>query len=96
MANLEKKQSREAIKKSGNGKQSKKRLHTVFSSPDEQGSFNKNEAREYKDECIEDVEETDACTKFLRIQKNHLADLMQHCSEIHQSSTSIWIQQWSE
>ena len=33
---------------------------------------------EYKDECIEDSEEADMSTKFLRIQKNQLIDLKQH------------------
>ena len=33
---------------------SKKRLHTIFSILNERVSFNKIEAREYEDECIED------------------------------------------
>ena len=44
----------------------------------ERGSFNKSKTREYDDVCIEDVEETDASSHFLRIQKNQLIDLMQH------------------
>ena len=56
----------------------KKRLHTIFSLLNERVSFNKIEAREYEDECIENEEETDASTHFLRIQKNQLIDLMQH------------------
>ena len=56
----------------------KKRLHTIFSILNERGSFNKNEAIEYEDECIEEEEETDASTHFLRIQKNQLIDLMQY------------------
>ena len=56
----------------------KKRLHAIFSILNERVSFNKIEAREYEDECIENEEETDASTHFLRIQKNHLIDLMQH------------------
>ena len=56
----------------------KKRLHTIFSILNERVSFNKIEAREYEDECIENEEETDASTHFLRIQKNQLIDLMQH------------------
>ena len=47
----------------------KKRLHTIFSIHNERVSFNKSEAREYEDECIENEEETDASTHFLRIQK---------------------------
>ena len=56
----------------------KKRLHTFFSVLNERVSFNKIEATEYEDECIENEEETDASTHFLRIQKNQLIDLMQH------------------
>ena len=56
----------------------KKRLHTIFSILKERVSFNKIEAREYEDECIENEEETDASTHFLRIQKNQLTDLMQY------------------
>ena len=55
----------------------KKRLHTIFSILKKRGSFNKNEPREYEDECIDDEEETDASTHFLGIQKNQLIDLMQ-------------------
>ena len=33
---------------------------------------------EYEDECIEDSEEADMSTQFLRIQKNQLIDLKQH------------------
>ena len=51
---------------------------TIFSTLNERVSFNKIEAREYEDECIENEEETDASTHFLRIQKNQLIDLMQH------------------
>ena len=57
---------------------SKKRLHTIFSILNERGSFNKSEAREYEDECIENEEETHASTHFLRIQKKQLIGLMQH------------------
>ena len=56
----------------------KKRLITIFSILKERVSFNKIEAREYEYECIENEEETDASTHFLRIQKNQLTDLMQH------------------
>ena len=47
----------------------KKRLHTVFSILNERVTFNKIEAREYEDECVEDEGETDASTHLLRIQK---------------------------
>ena len=57
---------------------SKKRLHTIFSILNERGSFNKSEAREYEDESIENEEETDASTHFLRIQKKQLIGLMHH------------------
>ena len=39
----------------------KKRLHTIRN---EQNSFNKGEAREYKDECIEDEEESERLCLF--------------------------------
>ena len=45
-------------------------LHTIFSIFHQRGSFKKSESREYEDECIENEEETDASTLFLRIQKN--------------------------
>ena len=47
----------------------KKLPYTVFSILNERGSFNKSEAREYEGECVEDEEETDASTHFLRLQK---------------------------
>ena len=50
----------------------------IFSILNERGSFNKSEAREYEDESIENEEETDASTHFLRIQKNQLIGLMHH------------------
>ena len=56
----------------------KKRLHTSFSIPNQRGSFSKSEARDYEDQYIEEEEETNASTHFLRIQKNQLIDLMQH------------------
>ena len=33
---------------------------------------------EYEDECVEDSEEVDMSTQFLRTQKNQLIDLKQH------------------
>ena len=56
----------------------KKRLHTFFSILNERGIFNKSDAREYVDECIEDEAETEASTHFLRIQKNQLIVLLKH------------------
>ena len=50
----------------------------IFSILNERGSFNKSEAREYEDESIENEEETDASTHFLRIQKKQLIGLMHH------------------
>ena len=47
----------------------KKRLHTFFSVLNERVSFNKIEATEYEDECIEDEGETEASTHFFRIKK---------------------------
>ena len=51
----------------------KKWLHTNFSTLKE-GNFKKSEARENEDECIENGEEADASTHFLRIQNNQLRD----------------------
>ena len=39
---------------------------------------NKFQEIENEDECVEDVEEDDMSTQFLRIQKNQLIDLKQH------------------
>ena len=50
----------------------KKRLHTIFSIPNERGGFSKSEAWEYEDEYIED----EGDTHFLRIQKTQLTDWM--------------------
>ena len=60
------------------GNNIKKRLHTIFSILNERGSFKKSDTREYEDDCIENEEETDASTHFLRNKKNQLIDLMQH------------------
>ena len=55
----------------------RKLLHTIFSILIKPNGFNKWDAREYKEERIEDEKETDASTHFLRIQKNQLLDWMQ-------------------
>ena len=49
----------------------KTRLLTVLSILKERASFNEIEAREYEDDCIENEEETDAITHFLRIRKKN-------------------------
>ena len=60
------------------GNNIEKQLHTVFSIFNERSNFIKSEAGEYEGECIENEEDTDASTHFLRTQKNQLTDLMQH------------------
>ena len=43
------------------------------------GIFTKRlEIFDYEDECVEDGDEDDMSTQFLRIQKNQLIDLKQH------------------
>ena len=56
----------------------KKWIHPIFSLHNERRNFKKIETSECEDECIEDEEETDASTHFLRFEKNQLIDLMQH------------------
>ena len=44
----------------------------------ERGKMCSSNKLEYEDECIEDSEQEDMSTQFLRIQKNQLIDLKQH------------------
>ena len=49
-----------------------------FDELNERGKNYSSNQFEYEDECIEDSEEADKSTQFLRIQKNQLIDLKQH------------------
>ena len=54
------------------------RMKKIFDQLNERGKNYSINKFEYKDECIEDSEEADMSTQFLRIQKNQLIDLKQH------------------
>ena len=54
------------------------RIKTIFDQLIERGKNYSSNKFEYEDECIEDSEEADMSTQFLRIQKNELIDLKQH------------------
>ena len=54
------------------------RMRKIFDQLNERGKNFSSNKFEYEDECIEDSEETDMSTQFLRIQKNQLIDLKQH------------------
>ena len=52
-------------------------MKKIFDQLYERGKNYSSNKFEYKDECIEDSEETDITTQFLQIQKNQLIDLKQ-------------------
>ena len=54
------------------------RMRKIFDQLNERGKKFSSNQFEYEDECIEDSEEADMSTQFLRIQKNQLIDLKQH------------------
>ena len=54
------------------------RMKKIFDQLNERGKRYSNNKFEYEDECIEDSEEADLSTQFLRIQKNQLIGLKQH------------------
>ena len=54
------------------------RMNKIFDQLNERGKNYSSNKFEYEDECIEDSEEADMSTQFLRIQKNQLIDLKQH------------------
>ena len=54
------------------------RVKKIFDQLNERGKIFSSNKFEYEDECIEDSEEADMSTQFLRIQKNQLIDLKQH------------------
>ena len=54
------------------------RIKKIFDQLNERGENYSSNKFEYEDECIEDSEEADMSTQFLRIQKNQLIDLKQH------------------
>ena len=53
-------------------------MKKIFDQLIERGKNYSSNKFEYEDECIEDSEEADMSTQFLRIQKNELIDLKQH------------------
>ena len=55
------------------------RMNKTFDQLNEKGKSNIFES---EDECIEDSEEADISTQFLRIQKNQLIDLKQHLKDM--------------
>ena len=54
------------------------RMKKIFDQLNERGKNFSSNKFEYEDEYIEDSEEADMSTQFLRIQKNQLIDLKQH------------------
>ena len=54
------------------------RMKKIFDQLNEREQNFSSKKFEYEDECIEDSEEADMTTQFLRIQKNQLIDLKQH------------------
>ena len=54
------------------------RMSKIFQELNERCRNLPTENFEYEDECIEDTEETDMSTQFLRMQKNQLIDLKQN------------------
>ena len=54
------------------------RMNKFFDQLNERGKNYSSKQFEYEDECIENSEEADMSTQFLRIQKNQLIDLKQH------------------
>ena len=54
------------------------RMKKIFDQLNERGQNFSSNKFEYEDECIEDSEEADMSTQFLRIQKNQLIGLKQH------------------
>ena len=54
------------------------RMKKIFDQLNEPGKNYLSNKLEYEDECIEDSEEADMSTQFLRIQKNQLIDLKQY------------------
>ena len=58
------------------------RMSKLFQELNEKCQNQPNENSEYEDECIEDTEETDMPTRFLRMQKNQLNDLKQNLERL--------------
>ena len=54
------------------------RMKKIFDQLNERGKIYSSNYFEYEDECIEDSEEADMSTQFLRFQKNQLIDLKQY------------------
>ena len=53
-------------------------MKKIFNQLNERGKNYSSNKFEYKDECIEDLEEADMITQFLRTQKKQLIDLKQN------------------
>ena len=58
------------------------RMSKIFQELNEKCRNQPNEKSEYEDKCIEDIEETDMSTRFLRMQKNQLIDLKQNVESL--------------
>ena len=54
------------------------RIKKIFDQLNKRGKIYSRNKFEYEDECIEDSEEADMSTQFLRIQKSQLIALKQH------------------
>ena len=54
------------------------RIKKIIDQLSERGKNYSSNKFEYENECIDDSEEADMSTQFLRIQKNQLIDLKQH------------------
>ena len=54
------------------------RMKKIFDQLSERGKNYSSDQFDYEDECIEDSEEADMSTQFLRTEKNQLIDLKQH------------------
>ena len=54
------------------------KMRKIFDQLNERGKNFSSNKFEFEDECIEDSEEADKSTQFLRIQKNQLIDLKKH------------------
>ena len=66
-------------------------MKNFFDQLNERGQNFSSKKFEYEDECIEDSEEADMTTQFLRIQKNQLIDLKQHLERYINFFACFWI-----
>ena len=70
------------------------RMKNIFDQLNERGKNNSSNQIEYEDECIEDWEEGDMSTQFLRNQKNQFIDLKQPLKRYVNNLPWIWTKQW--